>query len=206
MLREWINSVIVRYNEIDRVNANRNNGWIDFQILTIVVFMTLHESFFKTYEEKDLLQEIENTLLEYFVEWDGNPDSSMVRIVGYWIPQHNEEINSIYLEMLSIYSGRWRDRSEQTQVFELLIYYPFLGKLFQMKQNNGIDYTKKAQEILGAFFDADKNEYKQFDAGQVLDKMQKCLSHYAFLGGEMFFEGKKDIGEYCRMGKIWEDL
>lgn len=205
MLREWINSVIVRYNEIDRMNANSNSGWIDFRILTITVFMTLQDSFPTGNEEKNLLEEIES-MLGCFVEGGGEPDSNMVRIVSFWKPEDDKKISSIYLKILCLYSGRGHDVSERMRFFKLLIYYPFFGKLYQLKKNNNIDYTKKAQEILGAFFDFNDDLLEELDSDQIFDEIHNYMAHYAFFREEVCDNEKKEIGKYGHMGKIWEEL
>lgn len=205
MLREWVNSVIVKYNEIDRKNGNRNNGWIDFGILTITVFMTLHDGFITRHAKNNLLEEIES-ILSGFVEGGGEPDSNAVRIVSFWKPEYDKEISSIYLKILCIYPERGHDESEWIRFFKLLIYYPFLGKLYQLKKNNNIDYTKKAQEILDAFFDFNDDPIEELDPNQTLSEMQRFMGRYALFSEGLCDEGKNVIGKYCHMGKIGEEL
>lgn len=197
-LREVINSIIGQYVTTQSKRVSRTNQWIRFDILVAVIFLIIPEIECAKYKNNDLLNEIGKILLEEFVQIDMNSGSAVARIAGYWPPDKTEIINDIFLEILDVYSIGWIKKEDQDDFVRLLIRYPFLGKIYQMKKNYDIDY-KKAQGDLVAFFEFPESSDR--DVNKMIVDMENLMKRYG-IADDARMERKAKAVQYCRMGLI----
>lgn len=203
MLDVWINEIINKYINLDikKEDGLKNSDWMNIQLLTVIVFLSLPENVCMEYKDQDILDDILDILKKDFVGERGKPYSYDVRIEGYWPPEKQTEIGLIYVKCLYVYLHKMLNTD--IGIFaERMFYYPFLGKLKVVKYHN----YEKARDSLRAFFDGETGGLFLSERNMNIgDQRENLLRKYAINLNQNGALEKCDLDKYYHIGFTYEN-
>lgn len=139
-----LNNAIVA---IDGRLGYNHTAYLDKNTFMMTILLSIPDE--KLERNTDCIGRIKSYLDMYFLEEDGE----RVKIVGHDRADNSVVINEMYVQAFFLLQDKeWLDEAERTRFAWLMLFYPFLAKLYEI-------YGSKGKVIFEQFWD--KNRYKE---------------------------------------------